>query len=482
MIRRTELDGVPVLIAPARGPVRAGLAFRVGQADETLATHGITHLVEHLAIHSHGVTDYHVNGGTGATLTQFVVQGTAAEVADYLTGVCAALRNLPLDRLDTEKDVLRIEASGRSHGPVAMLPLWRHGARGHGLLSYPEFGLRGIGRSDVEGWSRRWFNRSNAVLWIAGDEIPAGLRLDLPDGERAAFPAMTSALPVTPAYFGGPENNLTAELLVGRSVAATTYSILLKRLLHVRLRQDAGLSYSAETAYFPQSRDLAQVIAYADTRPDAVDAAVRGFVAILRELARGEMADADFAAAVKTYQDVVQAEDNDAARLPGAAFDHFTGYRHRTAAEIGAAIGALTPADLRVPAEQAARSVLMMVPGRYSLAWAGFESAPERSRWSVTGRSYRSRLDPDDRLVVADDGVSAVNRGGPATVLFSECEAMLSFPDGGRRLIGTDGIVVAVEPAVYGMAPDLLDWIDAAVPPGPSRCRSGPAIPFRSGP
>nr|WP_117212210.1 insulinase family protein [Allorhizocola rhizosphaerae] len=30
----------------------AGLVFRVGQADETLATHGISHLVEHLALRS----------------------------------------------------------------------------------------------------------------------------------------------------------------------------------------------------------------------------------------------------------------------------------------------------------------------------------------------------------------------------------------------------------------------------------------------
>jgi hypothetical protein len=44
----------PQLIAPGPGPLSAGLVFRVGQADETLAWSGITHMVEHLALFRHG--------------------------------------------------------------------------------------------------------------------------------------------------------------------------------------------------------------------------------------------------------------------------------------------------------------------------------------------------------------------------------------------------------------------------------------------
>ncbi|MFB6956442.1 hypothetical protein ACFCYB_05240 [Streptomyces sp. NPDC056309] len=36
-VHRTETDGIPTLFAQADGPMRAGLAFRVGVADETLA-------------------------------------------------------------------------------------------------------------------------------------------------------------------------------------------------------------------------------------------------------------------------------------------------------------------------------------------------------------------------------------------------------------------------------------------------------------
>jgi hypothetical protein len=90
----------------------AGLTFRVGRADETLATAGITHLLEHLTLFHHGLSDYHYNGATGSVVTHFHMQGSEEDVVTYLVGVCAALSNLPLDRLETEKGILRTEAAG----------------------------------------------------------------------------------------------------------------------------------------------------------------------------------------------------------------------------------------------------------------------------------------------------------------------------------------------------------------------------------
>jgi hypothetical protein len=42
---------------------------------------------------------------------------------------------------------------------------------------------------------------------------------------------------------------------------------------------------------------------------------------------------------------------------------------------------------------------------------------------------------------------------------------VLSWPDGGRRLIGTDGLAVAVEPGLYGVDAHTMAALDAAVPP-----------------
>ena len=78
MIEQTTVDGVPTLFAPAAGPLRAGLTFRVGRADETLARSGITHLIEHLALFHLNMADYHFNGSTGPVTTDFHLQAPKA--------------------------------------------------------------------------------------------------------------------------------------------------------------------------------------------------------------------------------------------------------------------------------------------------------------------------------------------------------------------------------------------------------------------
>ena len=70
LIGSTVIDGVPTIFAPGRGNLMtAGLVFRVGWADESLATRGITHLIEHLALFGLGAVDAHHNGETSETLT-----------------------------------------------------------------------------------------------------------------------------------------------------------------------------------------------------------------------------------------------------------------------------------------------------------------------------------------------------------------------------------------------------------------------------
>ena len=92
LVGHTTTQGIPTLYAPRQGEITAGLFFRVGRADETLATAGITHLVEHLALHRLGLTDLHYNGATANTYTLFHVTGSEEDVVTHLNSVCAALR------------------------------------------------------------------------------------------------------------------------------------------------------------------------------------------------------------------------------------------------------------------------------------------------------------------------------------------------------------------------------------------------------
>ncbi|MFB6392965.1 M16 family metallopeptidase [Polymorphospora lycopeni] len=467
MITQTEVDGVPTLLAPnPNGPLIAGLTFRVGQADETLARAGITHLLEHLALHQFGLTDYHYNGSTGAVVTHFHTQGSPEKVTAFVNGVCAALGNLPMDRLDMEKGILRTERGSRVPGYGEPLAVWRHGAIGYGLPGHPEFGLRSVGPDDLRAWAARYFTRDNAVLWIAGDAVPAGLRLDLPGGTRQPVPPAWSALPETPAYFCGGASRIVAfDAVVRRSVAAGIYTAVLERELFRALRQEDGLSYMATATYSPRGDDHAMVTAAADALPDKHGAVLGGFVDVLAKLRVGRIEQADLDTVCAATEETYSRADFDAARLPGAALNHLTGQSNLSTDEMRAELKAVTLADVHAVAVEAAGTALLMVPGSRGAEWAGFAAAPTHSTSAVTGRRAASRTAGDETgLVIGPYGVTLDQPDAPVTVEYANCAALLVWPDGGRQLIGADALFVPVEPTMYGVTAADVAAIDNIVP------------------
>ncbi|MGW0575446.1 insulinase family protein [Streptomyces sp. NPDC002920] len=463
----TEVDGIPTLFAHATGPMRAGLVFRVGVADETLARAGVTHLVEHLALHRQGLADYHFNGATKAAFTHFHVEGAEHEVVAYLQGVCASLADLPMDRLATEKEILRTEESRRD---APSLPLWRYGAQGYGLVSYPEWGVGTLGPDDVRHWARTCFTRGNAVLWIAGERPPAGLSLALPAGDRRPMPAVTSALPTAPAYFPDGRGGVLLDAVVTDTTAARLYAGVLERELSRALRQEGGYSYTAATEHTSRRDGFALVTAFADALPAKQDAVLGGFVDVLAGLRAGRIGQADLEAVRTRADGALTGPDAAVRRLPGAAEDLLAGRPPRSLDELRSELWAVTPGHVHAVAMEAAGTALMQVPAGHTADWAGYTAAPTSSSYAVTGRRFDSVRGDGSALVIGDEGVSLTARAkdgteSAATVLHRTCAAMLSWPDGGRRLIGHDGMVVDVEPGLYGIDAHLMAAVDVAVPP-----------------
>ncbi|GIF19386.1 hypothetical protein BJ973_006429 [Actinoplanes tereljensis] len=464
MIKQTSIDGVPVLLAPTTGPARAGLAFRVGYADEPLARHGITHLVEHLALHSVGVADYHYNGATGAEFTYFHMQGGEAEIAAFLNGVCASLRNLPMHRLAVEKELLQAEANGRTPGVAEPMAIWRHGARDYGLSGYPEWGLPAITEDELRDWVARYFTRENAVLWVAGDAIPADLRLDLPAGVRMAAPRPSSALPVTPAFFPGSSGVVVWDAAVPRSTAAGIFASVLERVMFRELRQDAGLSYTVQTDYQTLGRDSAIVTAVADSLPEKQGAVLGAFVDVLATMRVGRIDPADVTAVVNKRIESLRHAEDVAARLPAQAFNLLTGRAVEEMEQAVAESRAVTVADVAEVAARAWSTGLVMAPNRAD--WAGFTAAPAGSDTAVAGHQFLFQAEPADRLIVAPDGVSLITGDGVSTVRHAECVLVRAWPDGARQLIGPDGTVIRVEPTLLADGARAVAAVDGGIRPG----------------
>ncbi|MFF4875292.1 M16 family metallopeptidase [Micromonospora sp. NPDC000668] len=466
MIERTEVDGVPAVVAHTSGPARAGLLFRVGQADETLAQRGITHLLEHLVLHPLGQADYHYNGSTGKVVTHFHLQGPVDAVTDFLASVCRSLQHLDDARIEIEKSIVSTEEGGRVVGPLDEMPLWRHGARDHGLTSFPQWGLRNVTAGDLREWAARYFTRGNAVLWFAGEKLPAGLKLDLPDGVRHPVPSPSSALPSTPAFFSGSSHATALDAVVRDRPASMVLAGVLERRLFRALRQEAGLSYTAATNYDPRGDGFAVLTALADALPGKQDAVLGGFLDVLTALRVGQIDD-DVASVVIRATAALEGDDADAARLPGVAFQLLTDQPVVDRDHLVRELKAVDAAAVREVAVEALESALLMTPLGTTAEWAGFTAAPTGSTAApppaAGDQHHASGTDPADRLVVGLEHVSLVTPDRRATtVRFDNCAALLAYPDGGRLMVGDDAVSVRIEPTIH-LGVDTAA-VDARVP------------------
>ncbi|MFF3960212.1 M16 family metallopeptidase [Streptomyces griseorubiginosus] len=466
LVRHTTVHGIPTLFAPsADRQITAGLAFRVGHADETLPTAGITHLVEHLALHHLGLSDLHFNGATASTYTLFHVTGDEDEVVTYLNGVCAALRDLPMGRMETEKEILRTEAGSRGKGPLSRMPLWRYGAQGYGLGSQDELGTWSLTAAQVRDWAATRFTRDNAVLFLTTDRVPDGLDLTLPAGRRFPTPPATSTLPVTPAWLHGEDGHVVFTSVVRRSTAATVFAEVLGRALFQDLRQKGGYSYSAEADYSSRDADFATVTAYADALPQKQDAAVGGFVDAFARLRAGRIEQSELDSARGKLLKRYDVPDLGAALLPSYALCLLTGHRILAPEQYREELRAVTVEDLREVAREAWDAGLLQVPGA-GADWAGLTQAPHFSPSGVSGTLHPSLEDEDVTLIIGAAGVTLSTPAGLVTVRYDGCAAMTTRPDGARCLIGLDGFQVIVEPTLFGeVTEERIAVLDKAVPP-----------------
>ncbi|GAA1601459.1 insulinase family protein [Actinoplanes couchii] len=450
MITRLEVDGVPALHAPADGPMHAGLVFRVGTADETLPLRGITRLIEHLVTGA--------PGSTGPEHTYFHTRGTPTEIADFLSGVCTALRNPSADRIAEARERM---TAPRDRDP---LPMWRYGARSYGVASYPEWALPGLTTDQVGDWIARWFTRANAALWVAGDEVPGGLSLDLADGTRQPAPRAVTVLPATPAWFTGPDGTAGWDTVVHRDAGAAVFATVLERRLQHELRDRAGVAEDARTEYEPRADGTARILALAEAVPGGQDGALGGLIDVLAELRAGRIDEDEVGTVVKHTGVGLRDAESRGARLPGQAFNLLAGRAVQTLDEALAEVRAVTAGDVAAVATAAYDAGLLMAPGTGGADWAGYTAAPTMSETVLDGRTHRGRGDRNLRLISGADGISVVEGDVVGTVRYDACAAVLAWPDGARQLIGEDAVMARVEPTLYRDAEQVVHDVDQWIP------------------
>jgi zinc protease len=253
---------------------------------------------------------------------------------------------------------------------------------------------------------------------------------------------------------------------VRREARASVFANVLERRMFRELRQEGGLSYQVQTAYEVRCGDTAVVTAVADALPEKRQAVLGGMIDILAAMRAGTIDPEDVTAVVNQGCDALSEAEEQGARLPGQAFNLLAGRPVQNIDEVLAGLRAVTADDVAEVGAAAYAAGLLVTPAGTVADWAGYAPAPDASESAVAGTAYPALRGTGRRLVAGADGVSVVGPDGPVTVRYDACAAVLSWPDGGRQVIGLDGLRVAVEPTLYPGAAAVARDLDTRLPAG----------------
>jgi hypothetical protein len=284
-LHRDEVGGVPVFWTQIDGPLTVALTFRVGWVDETLATRGITHIVEHLAMAELGQPEYQCNAFVDLNRVTFYASGSEDQVGEFVSRLTTTLCRLPIARLDTERRVLRSEEASRDYGSLASHLSLRYGVRGYGLGDYPQFGIRRITANELLDWAARYFTRENAAIWLTGPP-PNPLSVSLPPGQARTQPEFEALQLHLPCQVAQNATAVAVSMIAERSPEIALASRLMSYRVVRALRLDKGLAYAPGCDYRPLSRTTASVLLHSDALPDQASDVLAHLLGVIGELHR----------------------------------------------------------------------------------------------------------------------------------------------------------------------------------------------------
>jgi predicted Zn-dependent peptidase len=469
-VNRTEVAGAPVFWAEGPPPFTGLLRFRVGRADETLAAAGITHLVEHLAVFAVGpAATFPAGGMVDATSTAFFASGTADEVGDFLSSVARALTQLPLERLELEKQVLLTEAASWASGMQANLMSYRFGAAGHGLVGYRELGLRRVTAEEVDAWAQQYFTHDNAAVWFTGP-VPDGFSLGLPTGQRR-LPPDPDPIPELelPTYVREGHGGVAVAFTGNRATALTTSLALAAEAAHARLRLEAGVSYAITATYEPLTADVAHLTLGADCLDDQADAAQDGLLGLIERLAAEGPTSEEFERAVNSRKKAILDPLAVASHLDGAASNELFGAPVLSAEELLRQVDALTERAIATAVAEILPTAIVIAPEHVAAPRGAYRPYAAWTDEPLTGRVYRARKARPWRkrgeIVAAPEGISFLPTAGDVvTVRFDECVAVLQSGRSRLTLVDRDGSWIELQRRNVRDADALFAEIEQHIP------------------
>jgi hypothetical protein len=462
-IHRTEVDGVPCFWADLPEEFEARLMFRVGAYDETLATRGTTHLIEHLAISDTPLVPWRYSAWVTGLVTNYSLVGTPEQVVDGLAAVTARIRDLPLDRVPTTRRALITEDSRTSSARRSLRA--RYGAQGPGLALYPEYGVRRVTQEHLTGWARERFTAGNAVLVLTGPP-PPGLHCRLHDGLR--WPTVEPAPHPGdfPRLVGAADENWGLSYLTPVTVAESAASAILRLRIIERLHYGLGIGDWCDRMIEPLGPELFHRYlsgAFLEGYDDAVLELVLGEV---RALSEDGPTDHELST-VRAWAHQYEASlDNGRDWLDDLAEAELLG-GEPIFATWGGAHAALDAAEIAEALAEALPTLVVESNTGIPADDLGLGTQPDWAHDPIEGTEFRSPPRAgrgSERLVIGEDAVSWVDGDHTSTIRLAEL-AILTKEDDTRELIDLEGGWITVEAAEWADGRWAFALIDTLVPP-----------------
>lgn len=463
--------GVPHVVVPGPGPVRARLLFRVGAVDESVQERGLTHLVEHLTMRAVGRRPIEVDAGVGMWSTGFEATGAVADVEAFLSDVWSALAAVPLDGLAREKAVLGHEGEP-GVSPVELSAHHRYGVTGPGRAWPDQLGVGGADEETVRRWVRSRFVRGAAAL-VATADVRPDLSAPLPEGPVQPVPlARTVRGGHGPLWVGDAGGTAISLLLPTRDGLDLAVGRLLRTAAEDLVRHDRALAYEVGMDTAPVSPSSCEVAVYTDCDEAAGPEVAGLLVGLLRRMRDHGPTEQELAHERASTLSVWR-ETPDALEL---ATEHavalLTGERPRTTADRVGAAESLDAGTVREVLQEAWPTLQVLVhdadPGIDGVSECLHRDEP------VPGRRHRANplaWLPGPRLgapwstwlVAGVDGITMRSVEEVLTVRWDEVAAVLRVPEGvvvlgrnGNQVLVSDGTFLggrALRRAVEGNVP-----------------------------
>jgi hypothetical protein len=471
-VHRADWAGVPVLWADAPEPFTGALVFRVGRADETFRNGGLTHLAEHLA-HTHiGRGPYQYNGRVETSVSTYYASGTRDEVLQHLRSVAAGLRDLPLDRLESEKRILETEASSAVPGLDARLMALRFGPVAYGLVNQAELGLGWVTPEHVSAWAAEYFTAGNAVVWLTGEPSADLEPLGLLEGERKPPPA-PETIPTLdlPAHLADGTGGVALTVLAKRDTAIHAGFLIAIERAHAQLRRGAALSYAPGGAYLPLDGRTVHVMVNADCKDQDAPSVQDELLGILYALAEDGPTDEELEWDRTMLDRALRDPHWAAPMLDAEARDTLMGVQSPSRNELVQERAELTRESVARAIAETLDSLLVLapsgVPASGSRPLAKYE--PD-DRNLVDGNAYPVTQEWEEwgeksRLVVGEDGFSYARTDSDDVLSWSyaNCIAGVQLLSGSMTVVGRDGSWVTVFPHRYLRGDEALRKIVGAL-------------------